>query len=276
LNVVYPWPQYFTNETQKDGSEIYVIKYPGDSSVINTTKGFDSVVWPEIAFTEEFIYAANQKTIPPTQNAYTNPQTLSNVLSINALEYPFEVTPYINTQEQSYLYEMFERSYLGAHYAKMNRTGYNTENIPTFLGNLESSNITKTALNNTSLTQLLKEFRFTYNTFLQTLRKISNNGTGTNWTLYSDSIFVTEYIKNLLELDGGSGPVDVYNNVYSIDTLSNSSTAIDTAIPLPDSIKNFINGVPATDTYFLDNYPITNVNWLKTNLQNGQSVINGK
>ena len=272
LNVVYPWPQYFTNETQKDGSEIYVIKYPGDTSVITETKGFDSVVWPEIAFTEEFIYAANQKTIPPTQNAYTNPQTLSNVLSINAVEYPFKVTPYINTQEQSYLYEIFERSYLGAHYAKMNRTGYNIENISIFLGNLESSNITKTALNNTSLTQLLKEFRFTYNTFLQTLRKISNNGTGTNWTLYSDSIFVTEYIKNLLELDGGSGPVDVYNNVYSIDTISNSSIAIDTAIPLPDSIKNFINGVPATDTYFLDNYPITNVNWLKTNLQNGQSV----
>ena len=107
LNVVYPWPQYFTNETQKDGSEIYVIKYPGDSSVINATKGFDSVVWPEVAFTEEYIYAITQKTVPATQNAYTNPQTLSNVLSINALEYPFEVTPYINTQEQSYLYEIF-------------------------------------------------------------------------------------------------------------------------------------------------------------------------
>lgn len=272
LNVVYPWPQYFVKETQKDGSEVYVIKYPGDASVINTTKGFNSVVWPEIAFTEEYIYATTQKNTTPNVNSYTNPKTLSNVLSINAVEFPFDTTPYVNTQEQSYLYEIFERSYLGAHYAKMNRKGYNAENISTFLGNLESSNITQTAINNTTLTQTLKNFRFTYTSFLQFLRKISNNGTGTNWTLYSDSVFVTEYIKNLLELDNGNGPIDVYNSVYSIDTLSSISIAIDAAIPLPDSIKNFINGTPATDTYFLDNYPITDVNWLKGNLQNGQAI----
>jgi len=272
LNVVYPWPQYFEKEKQKDGTELYVIKYPGDPSVINTTKGFDGTVWPEVAFTEAYMNAITQKIVPPNPNSYPNSKSLNDVLSINALEYPFKVIPYTNTQEQSYLYEIFERSYVGAHYAKMNRTGYNTENISTFLGNLEAKNITTTAVKNNTLTQLLKDFRFTYTTFLSTLRKISNNGTGTNWTLYSDSSFVTEYIKNLLELDSGTKTLDVYNNVYSFDTLKNSSVAIDKSIPLPDSIKNFINGSQANDTYYLDNYPITNVNWLKTNLQGGQNI----
>ena len=272
LNVVYPWPQYFLKEAQKDGSELYVIKYPGDSSVINTTKGFDSVVWPEVAFTEEYINAITQKTTPKSANVFNNPASLSKVLSINAVEFPFKTTPYVNTQEQSYLYEIFERSYLGAYYAKLNRNGYNQEQIPVFLGNLEAENIKQTVQSNLSLTKILKEFAFTYATFLQTLRKISNNGTGTRWTLYSDSVFTTEYIKNLLELNDGTQNVDVYNDVYSIDTLSNSSIAIDGNVPLPDSIKNFINGTPATDTYFLDNYPITNVNWLKSNLQGGDSI----
>lgn len=272
LNVVYPWPQYFEKETQKDGTELYVIKYPGDQSVINTTKGFDFTVWPEVAFTEAYMNAITQKIAPPNPNAYPNPKSLNDVLSINALEYPFKVIPYTNTQEQSYLYEIFERSYVGAHYAKMNRTGYNAENISTFLGNLEAKNITTTAINNNKLTQLLKDFRFTYTTFLRTLRKISNNGSGTNWSLYSNSNFITDYIKNLLELDNGTKILDVYNDVYSFDTLKNSSIAIDASIPFPDSIKNFINGSQANDTYYLDNYPITNINWLKTNLQGGQNL----
>ena len=266
-NVVYPWPQYFITETQKDGSTLYVIKYPGDPTVINATKGNNFVLWPEVAFTEEFIKASLQTFIPPSKAAYVNPKLLSDILSINAVEYPFTTVPYSDTQEVNYLYEIFERSYLGAHYGKLNRTGFDTDDIPIFLGNLESQNIELTAINNPQLTKILKELRFTYPKFLDVLKTFTSK-----FALFSESIFVTTTINNLLEKNDNISIVDNYNAVYSIDTLSGLSILIGANVPLKENIKRFINSVSSNGTYFLDNYPFTDINWLKNNVQKGQNL----
>ena len=48
--IVYPWPQYFIEETVDNKTE-YTLTYPGDPAVVSTLQGWNHNVWPEIQFT---------------------------------------------------------------------------------------------------------------------------------------------------------------------------------------------------------------------------------
>jgi hypothetical protein len=265
-NTVYPWPQYYEKESQQDGSDLYVIKYPGDSNSLSTTKGYNYSIWPEIAFTEEFITAALQKNTPTEPQSGNNLKTDTNYMSVSAVEFPLNNQPYGTKTEVSFLYELFERSYLSTHYANINRGDYKKNQIDKVVSNIDAENIVLSLKDNPNptLTNILKNFKLGYTTYLEYLKKISNNGTGTNWTLLKNSDYVTEYIKNYF--------LNSYNKVYSIDSIDGISIAVGGNIPLVEKLKDYINSTNSSKEYFLDTYPFTDLTWLKNNLQDGQSL----
>ena len=265
-NIVYPWPQYFELERQGDGSEQYTIKYPGDAFSVAQTKGYNQSTWPEVAFTEEFINASLQKTTPQVTPPTGNQTQNTNYLSVSAIEFPFDTLPYQTISDVSFLYEIFERSYLGTNYSKLNRGDFQSKQIDKILSDIDAENIIQslTTNNSPSLTSLLKNITSTTNSYLNKLKTISSNGTGPSWVNYSNSVYNLPYIKNYID----SG----YNKIYSIDSLNNTSISVAGNIPLVDKLKEFVNGAPSTPEYFLDTYPFTDTNWLKSNLQDGQSL----
>jgi hypothetical protein len=266
-NIVYPWPQYFEMERQSDGSEQYTIKYPGDALSVANTKGYNSTVWPEVSFTEEYINASLQKTAPQVSPPTGNQKQNTNYLSVSALEFPFDTLPYQDISDVSFLYEIFERSYLGTHYSKLNRGNFQSKQIDKILSDIDAENIVQSLSTNSSpsLTSVLKNITATTNSYLNKLKTISSNGTGPSWSNYSNSVYNLPYIKNYID----SG----YNKIYSIDSLNNTSISVAGNIPLVDKLKDYVNGTTSSSEYFLDTYPFTNTNWLKSNLQDGQ-VIN--
>ena len=265
-NTVYPWPQYYELERNKDGTEQYTIKYPGDSTSIQKTKAYNSTTWPEISFTEEFIAASLEKNTPVTPQVTGNQNTNTDYVSISAIEFPFNDLPYGVISDVSFLYEIFERSYLGSNYNKLNRGKYKNDQIDKFLSDIEGENIKNSLkLNiNPFLTDTLKNIKANFVDYLNNLKTISSNGAGTSWVNYSNSTFNTQQIKNYIE--GG------YNKVYSNDTLNGISIAVAGNVPFKDKITDFINNKKSSEEYFLDPYPFNDVNWLKENLQDGDKI----
>lgn len=52
--MIYPWPHYYIQETDENGPQ-YVSTYPGSVKVLGQTKAYDSTLWPEVNFVEEFL-----------------------------------------------------------------------------------------------------------------------------------------------------------------------------------------------------------------------------
>ena len=271
-NTVYPWPQYYDKEQLQDGSESYTIKYPGDVTAISQTKGFNYKIWPEIAFTEDFIRASLEKDTPTQPQVNGNDKLDINIMPVGAIEYPFSVTPYSDPSEVSYFYEIFERSYLATHYSNLNRGQYKNLQIDKILSDIDGDNIIsslKMAPNDT-LSIKLKNITSNYQDYFNNLKSISSNGSGPSWTTLSNSDYNTPYISNYFNSS--------YNAIYSVDTLVNgnpsevSSPSVGGNVNLIKNLKDFINGTNSKSEYFLDIYPLNNLNWLKTNLQDGSSI----
>jgi hypothetical protein len=265
-NTVYPWPQYFEKERQQDGTELYTIKYPGDANSLSVTQGYNNVIWPEIAFTEEFINASLQKSPPTVPQSTNNPKSNTESMSVNPIEFPFNTSPFINKTEVNFLYEILERSYLATHYSNIERGKYKDNQIDKILADIDGENI-KTSLTNSpsyTLTNILKNFKPTYNQYLEYLKTTSSNGTGELWSNYLNSEYNTGYIKNYFLSD--------YNKIYSIDTLNGVSLSVGGNIPLIDKFKTYLNSTSTQEQYLLDPYPFNDVNWLKTNLEKGDNL----
>ena len=264
-NTVYPWPQYFEKERQQDGTELYTIKYPGDTNSLSVTQGYNNTIWPEIAFTEEFINASLQKSPPTTPQSTNNPLSNTDLMSVNTIEFPFNETPYLTQVSINFIYEIFERAYLATHYSNIERGKFKESQIDKILADIEGENIKNTLTNTPSyvLTNILKNFKQTYSDFLKFMENTSTKGEGSLWKNYKNSNFTTNYIKNyFLE----------YNKVYSIDTLNGVSLSVGGNIPLIDKYKSYLNSTSTQEQYILDPYPFSDINWLQNNLEKGNNI----
>ena len=262
-NVVYPWPLYFIKEKQTDGRDVYTIQYPGDAKVIRQTKGYDYRLWPEIGFVEAYLKGTTETAKPVSANVYNNPADYSKYVSANAIEFPFKTTPYQDLVAIPFFYELFERTYLSSYYTKFIGDEISKKQIDKFYGDIESKNIQNSLGDSIELNQILKNYKFDYNTFISYLKKISNDGNGESWQTYIRSKYKTEYIDNLLKTT---------NDIYSIDTISNRSIKISSDLELSKNLKEFLESTDSSKINFLDTYPFTNINWLSGNTSNGNSV----
>ena len=259
-NVIYPWPLYFTLEKQKDGRELYTIQYPGDSKVINQTRGYDYRIWPEIGFVEAYLKGSTEKAKPVEGNLYENPLDTTKFVSANALEFPFKTLPYQDLDAIKTFYEIYERSYIIAHYGKLDPTTAVPKQIDKFYGDIESKNLSLVAPEDISLNKTLKELKLNLTTLLDYMKKISSNGQGDSWQTYLRSLFKTEYIENMLKIQ---------DEIYSIDTLSSRSIKVSADQPLVTNLTDYLKSSDTSKLNTLDTYPFTNVTWLKDSMSDG-------
>jgi hypothetical protein len=264
-NIVYPWPLYFTKERQDNGSELYTIQYPGDSKIINQTQGWNTSIWPEVHFVEEFAKASLLKETTENKPIYNNPKTDTTLASPNALFYPFYSLPYENIESVSILYEILERAIINAEYNRFNYDEIEKKQIDSFFADIEGQNVVSSISSSLELQDLLREFKFNYQNYLNYLKIVSNNGAGQSWNNYKQEIFNTKYIVN---------SINEQKEVYSIETIAptNSLTISTEDLYLSKNLKNYLESSKTNSSDLYDTFPFTNINWLKSNLANGNSL----
>ena len=256
-NIVYPWPQYFETEIDKNGNSSYVVKYPGDPQSASRTKSYLNDVWPEVQFVEEYLKGTVEKDIQESPTGLSNPEEEIEYLSVNPVEFPNRVQPYQDLTETNFLYEILERAILVSDYTNTNIDGSDDYEIFGVFGDFEYHNISESVKRSISLTMKLKNFAFTYDTFLSELRAQSLSGEGELWTKYSEGEFVTPYIKDYI-----NNP----NKIYDITVFDNSPQVTNG----PSSTKNMTEYLQSTKsnngTYF-STYPFYTL-WIGENLAN--------
>jgi hypothetical protein len=245
-NLVYPWPTYFTLEKQTDGRQLYTVQYLADPKFATATNAFNYSIWPEIFFTEEYLDAAVRKTPLTNRNGYINPTELNNYASCNTMEFPFTTIPYENPSEISFFYEWYERLYLTSHYTNLFIGDYKTKQVDKFIADLEASNISRGLMDNPTLKEKFKINKFNFTTLTDYLRTISSNGAGESWVKLERDLYATDYINSLVEKDYG---------LYSLDTIDGKSISLDTAVPLIEDFKSYLESTETSKKTYLDLLP---------------------
>ena len=242
-NVVYPWPTYFTLEKQPDGREMYTVQYLGNPKYVTQTNGFDRTIWPEIFFTEKYLEAAVSKAPNSRGGTYANPTILNNYASSNALEFPFTVIPYEDTSEISFFYELYERVYLTSHYTQLFRGNFKLNQVDKFIADLEAQNAKRAALENPNLSEKLKTTPISLTTLEGYMKSISNNGASAKYWNFERDNYTTQYIVNMLDNQSG---------LYSLDTIDGRSISLDTAVPLIENFKSYLESTETSTKLFSD------------------------
>ena len=124
---VYPWPQYFV-ETPDDKKGRFQLKYIGDPTEVDRTQGGNYSKWPEVEFVEEYMKGLTQKFQNPIAPPPLDNQRDTNVININAIEFPSAGIAYANKEEVKFFYEIWERQFLTSHYSGLVRANSNQIN----------------------------------------------------------------------------------------------------------------------------------------------------
>ena len=261
VDPIYPWPQFFIENNGND--ERFQIKYPGDPSVVDLTKGFSYEKWPEVQFVEEFIKGMTEKApVVKQTGSEENQEQNINRLTLNALEFPQTNIPYFSKEEVKFFFEIWERTYMVSHYTGLFQGG-NVKSIYETLGRNEANNI-KVALGLSSpyLIQKLKNYGFKSQNYLGFLSHISNQGTGPSIQKLIRDIFVTPYIL---------GEVEENFNIYDGSTISSDSPSVSFGLKEKDltDLNSLIKKNKTPE--FCDTYPFTDSLWNLNNLANGVS-----
>ena len=260
---IYPWPQYFEKVVNEDEKVEWQIKYPGESSSINATQAWDYTIWPEVQFVEEYIKGALEREKPTILPVIKNSLQNTPYIFPNAIEFPFQTTPYLTGDDLLLLYEIWERTYLASYYTKLAKNNNFKKNMYQILSDFEVKNVTESIINSPNLKKILQEFRFNSQTFIDALRSGSSNGQGSLWNQKIRDFYTNQPVKTAVENDFG---------IYSIDSLNSNSTDVDGVETSLNKLKDYLESSDSNSGSFLDTYPFNNVQWLTNNLSNGVSV----
>jgi hypothetical protein len=267
---IYPWPQVIKETTGERGQEKFELRYPGDKDIISETKGYLYDVWPEIEFVEEFLFGLTQKTppvVPPTDNSNTLTETKR--VSLNGIEFPISNEVYANKEEVKFFYEIYERFLLNSYYTKLDRcivSTTDTDIVTNVVAESENINLKESlGREDLSLIKKLKDYKIDSTNFLNILRAISNEGTGPSWQNFIRGIFVTPYIKNIVD--------NIGFKFIDKNILTESKTQPLVSLNNEDKISTYISKSTSSNSFdFSDIYPFTNKEWVKSNLASGSGI----
>jgi len=260
---VYPWPQYFV-ESPDDKKGRFQLKYLADPTVVDTTQGYLFDKWPEVEFVEEYMKGLTQKFQNPTAPPPLDNERDTNIININAIEFPSLGIPYTNKEEIKFFYEIWERQFLTSHYSGLVRANLNQVdeliklNIETEVNNI----ITKLGLSSPYLTLKLKNFNLDATNYPNFLRTISNSGTGRSYQDYIRDFFVTPYIKGITE---NSFAILNASDIGKIPQVSTKS----------DALRSLLNNASNTPL-IVDTLPYTDPTWCLNNLNQGNSTASNE
>ena len=258
---VYPWPQFFV-ETPDDKKGRFQLRYIADPSVVDITKGYLYDKWPEVEFVEEYMRGITQRFNPPIAQVPTDSQATTNIININAIEYPSNGIAYVNKEEIKFFYEILERQFLTANYSGYIRANANQlSQLTDLILSSETTNIiTSLGVSSPFLTLKLKNYNITAENYEQTLSNFSNQGTGRAYQEFIRDFYVTPYIRNLTE------------NSFNILTTNDLGKEPQNAAKyeaLEQLVKNASN-----DPLVIDTYPFTNPTWVSKNMAQSESNAN--
>ena len=265
---VYPWPQIFIENKDRNNVNKYELAYPGDPSIVNLTKGYLYDKWPEVEFVEEYLKGVSQRYQPPiTQPPVENESQVTNRLNINALEFPYVNFAYLNKEEVRFFYEIYERSIIYPRYTGLARVGNsaNRTAILELVGNVESSNIvTSLGVSSPYIILKLKNFPLNSDNYISFLSTISNDGTGRDWNNFVRDYWITPYLRD--EVANSS-------SILSLDSLSTSVQTQTFSLPQVESLAQLLTLTTTNPPQIVDTYPFTDELWNTTYL-NGYILTN--
>jgi len=254
---VYPWPLFFV-ETPEDKKGRFQLKYIADPTVVDLTQGYLFDKWPEVEFVEEYMKGLTQKfTIPIAPPPLDNERD-TNIININAIEFPSAGLPYVNKEEVKFFYEIWERQFLTSHYSGLIRANSNQiDELIKLNVEAEVNNIVKgLGISSPYLTLKLKNYNLKANSYPQFLSTISNDGTGRAYQDYIRDFFVTPYIKNLVD---NSYSILSTSDIGKIPQVSTKSLALEVLLKNASNEPLVVDTLPYTDpTWCLNNLSSSN------------------
>jgi hypothetical protein len=260
---VYPWPQFFV-ETNENGEPKFQLKYIADPTVVDLTQGYLFDKWPEVEFVEEYMKGITQKFQNPNAPPPLDNERDTNVININAIEYPSIGLAYSNKEEVKFFYEIWERQFITSHYSGLIRANLNQVdeliklNIETEVNNIT----TKIGVSSPYLSLKLKNFNLNATNYPEFLRTISNSGTGRAYQDYIRDFFVTPYLRGITE---NSFAILSTLDLGKIPQVSTKSEALRSLI-VNDSNTPLI----------VDTLPYTNPTWCLNNLNKGNTAFSNQ
>jgi hypothetical protein len=258
---VYPWPQFFV-ESPDDKKGRFQLKYIGDPSVVNLTKGYLYDKWPEVQFVEEYMKGLTQKFNPPIAQLAPDTESTTKIININAIEYPSSGIAYANKEEIKFFYEIWERQFLTTHYSGFIRANQNQVGELIKLNNeVETNNLVSgIGVSSPYISLKLKNYNLTSSNYQTFLENISNQGTGKSYQEYIRDFFVTPYIKTLTESS--------FNILSIFDLGKNPETS-----PVSPGLKQLVANASNTPL-LIDTYPFTNPKWVSDNMSSAVNSTN--
>jgi hypothetical protein len=260
---IYPWPQFFV-ETPEDKKGRFQLKYIGDPSVSDLTQGYLYNKWPEVEFVEEYLKGITKKFNAPEVPDTLENQNYTNIININAIEFPSEGLAYLNKEELKFFYEIWERQFLTSHYSGLIRANSNQINdLIKLNAETEALNIV-TSINVTApyLSLKLKNYDLNSKNYVQNLENFSNGGTGKSYQDFIRDFFVTPYIRTMTE-----NPTAILSTfeLGQIPQIHTQSTAL----------KSLLS-VATNDKLIVDTLPYSDPNWCLNHLPDGGTTQNNE
>jgi|694.fasta_scaffold31207_3 hypothetical protein len=260
---VYPWPQFFV-ETPDDKKGRFQLKYIADPSVVDLTQGYLFDKWPEVEFVEEYMKGLTQKFQNPTAPPPLDNERDTNIININAIEFPSTGIAYTNKEEIKFFYEIWERQFLTSHYSGLVRGNLNQIdellrlNIETEVNNVQ----TKLGISSPYLTLKLKNFNLNATNYPEFLRTISNTGTGRAYQDYIRDFFVTPYIRGITE-----------NSFAILNTLDLGK--IPQASTKSEALRSLVVNA-SNEPLIVDTLPYTDQTWCLNNLNQSNTAVSNQ
>lgn len=259
---VYPWPQFFV-ESPNDRSR-FELKYIGDPSVAELTQAFVTKSWPEVEFLEEYLKGLVKKfNLPDVPDTLENDK-YSNVLNLNAIEFPSFGLAYMNKEELKFFYEIWERQFVTAHYSGLIRANENQINDLIKLNTeTEVNNIYESInINAPYLSFKLKNYDLTAQNYVQNLENFSNAGTGKSYQDFIRDFYVTPYLKGLVD-----NPTSILS-ILDLGQIPQTSTT-------SPALRQLLS-VASNEKLIVDTIPFSNPNWCLNNMSDGATTQNGE
>lgn len=263
---IYPWPQIILENQGDDSQEKFALKYPGDPKLSSITKAYIPELWPEVEFVEEYIKGFIEREAPePDLGDSNNSEQQPLRLSLNAIDFPVSNEVFQNKEEVKFYYEIYERVMVNTFFSKLSRVdGYQSSVYLVESENEKINALKALGSDNPFLIKKLKQYLIDGNNYQTFLRHISNQGEGESWQKFIRGEFVTPYIKNKTNT-----PFQLFNK----NILLSPSSQPNVSATQQSKIEDYIQVKTYSNQFdFTDMYPITNLDWCKNYLANGNGI----
>jgi hypothetical protein len=189
-DAIYPWPEVKMTVLGKENT----IVYPGDTEIQGNLKSYNSKLWPEVDFIENFIgigtnridsLSEKEGAVNKVTYDFKNNYDESKISEVSVLKEVVGTLPYSNKTQSSFLYEIYERSLL---FTMVD--SYNTKTVQE-LANLEFKTIKESIAEDNGLLKFVSNV-ITKDVLKNKLKTIAQFE---NYSYYQDLLPTTDYLK---------------------------------------------------------------------------------